>query len=113
MNWIFSLRQVMLLLFLISISPVGSCRDLIIITYQEQEQRANLIGRIIHDDFQIPSSLFTLRKVEAPCVPIKEAILHICFDDEGGMHVPVVRQETLIHAFAVFRKKSAEESGVL
>lgn len=84
-------------------------RDVVLVTYNEYNNQAELIKKILIERIHIPSNLIRLSRSEAPCALEKQAAFHICVDASGEMIV-LKRDEVLAkEAFAIFQKGFEEE----
>ena len=84
---------------------VLSARDIIVITYDKQEKKAQSIERSLQKNLQIPRRLIRRRWQKRPCRKRKNPILQICLRNDGGFSFPDFNQEVLFRSFRVFYKE--------
>lgn len=79
-------------------------RDIILVSYNEDIEQAELIRKILIERIHIPNSLIRLSRLENPCATDKQAAFHICVDASGEMIVLKRDDELARDAFSIFQK---------
>ena len=98
--------KMMIVLLLLIISTSSLARPIIIIVYEESEHaRAEMVSRILKDQFIIPDLLISQRVDNIPCNPIKEALLHICITKNQEIRFPVIKRQIIKESFGIFSNK--------
>lgn len=83
--------------------PSAWARDIIIITYGIQKDKALLVERLLKEEMKIPDRLIRRRRQRKPCQKSLDAILQICLKDDGEMSFPVAKKDVVTQSFNVFR----------
>ena len=80
-------------------------RNIVIITYNHQEEKAHMVKKIMHKKMNIPLLLIEKRWQKRPCLAKKDAVLQICLQDDGGIYFPVLKKDVLLRSFKIFKQK--------
>lgn len=78
-------------------------REIVLISFNKHREKAESVKRIIQREIHIPNSLITLQQTKFPCRKNKNAIMHICLNQDAEMHFPQVRKEVIQKALLTFR----------
>lgn len=80
-------------------------REIIVITYQKDQNNIEEIKRSIQAKFKIPAKLFSFKEVESrPCKTIsKESFLHLCLDGEK-IRTLHINNKVLKNSFSIFTR---------
>ena len=89
---------------------VAMAREIIVISYNEHQYKADYVKNLLQKNLHIPPTLISQKKQTVPCRPYKEAFLHICFDQEGEMIIPVVNRQALGHTFNIFQANQKDKN---
>ncbi|MCY4524754.1 MAG: hypothetical protein OXB84_08450 [Halobacteriovoraceae bacterium] len=82
-----------------------SARNIIVITYAKQDEKASLVQRLMQERLNIPPRLIRTKRQEIPCAPQKDAIMQVCLSDDGKILFPVLKKEILARSFKIFNQR--------
>ena len=77
-------------------------RDMIIITYPQKTREVDQIQEILLQQYHLPPILIKMRQKENSCEAQRGAILQICVDTEGLIHIPFMDKAVLEETFDIF-----------
>ena len=78
-------------------------RDIVLITYQRENELINMIKRVFAKDPKLPELLVSYRVSDFPCKANLSTILHLCVRN-GDIRVVHQRADVLKNSFSVFFK---------
>lgn len=85
-------------------SAKAFCRDIIFIENQSTHQDGETVVKILSQKFHLPLELISLRDINGPCEKSSEALIHLCIDQEGELHIEKMNHYVVRNSLGVFMK---------
>lgn len=90
-----------IILMTIFIIPQAFARDIIVISYNQHFEKAQMIQKILEEQIGVPTKLIRLQRQVDACAKRQFPIVQLCVDENEEMQFVVFEDEVVLNSFQI------------
>lgn len=81
--------------------PLSFARDIVVISYDQHFEKAQMIQRILEEEIGVPAKLIRLHRQVDACAKRQFPIVQLCVDENEEMQFVVFEDDVVLNSFQI------------